>query len=101
MSHSCNSKTLKFFVVSTAFIAATLTHAADRKIFDPYDAYAELSGTHATAKMKTSGLAGKPGEMGEPDRAGNKREVIERSTAFDINGDVVGGCSKYLRCSGY
>jgi hypothetical protein len=63
------------------------------------DAFEELSGTHAPVKAMKSGLAGKPGPMGEADRNGVKSGTAP--SMFDIPGDVPGGCNKYLRCSGF
>jgi hypothetical protein len=62
-------------------------------------AFEDLSGTHAGAKSR--GMAGAPGEKGEPGSAGTKRDLTPGTNVFDINGDVPGGCSQYLRCSGY
>jgi hypothetical protein len=43
--------------------------------FENYDAFEELSGTHAGVKPKARGMAGKPGEKGEPGSAGAKQDA--------------------------
>lgn len=65
-----------------------------------YDAFEELSGTHAGKRGDVMGVAGKSGPAGEQGRAGLRRDSSVRSDLYKIHGDVAGGCSQYLRCSG-
>jgi hypothetical protein len=65
-----------------------------------YDAFEELSGTHANKRGDVMGTAGKSGPAGEEGSAGLKRDSSVRSDLYKIRGDVAGGCSQYLRCSG-
>jgi hypothetical protein len=65
-----------------------------------YNAYEELSGTHANTRGDVMGIAGKSGPAGEEGSAGGKRGSSVRSDLYKIHGDVTGGCSQYLRCSG-
>jgi hypothetical protein len=65
-----------------------------------YNAYEELSGTHAYKRFDVVGVAGKSGPLGEAGSAGLKRDISVRSDLYNIHGDVAGGCSQYLRCSG-
>ncbi|MGB8339812.1 MAG: hypothetical protein WCE43_13250 [Burkholderiales bacterium] len=59
-------------------------------------AFEDLSGTHPAAATEKAGMKGSSGQAGESGKAG---KMAVEWTAFDINGDVQGGCSKYLRCS--
>jgi hypothetical protein len=65
-----------------------------------YNAYEELSSTHASSSADVMGVAGKSGPAGEAGSAGTKRDTSVRSDLYKIHGDVAGGCSQYLRCSG-
>lgn len=67
---------------------------------ETYDAYEQLSGTHAARSGDVMGAAGKSGRAGEEGSAGLKRSTSVRSDLHKIPGDVVDGCSRYLRCSG-
>jgi hypothetical protein len=65
-----------------------------------YDAFEELSGTHANKRGDVMGVAGKSGPAGEAGSAGRTRDTSVGSDLYKIYGDVAGGCSQYLRCSG-
>jgi hypothetical protein len=101
MSNAFKRLTPKFVIATAVLIVAPLVHAAGTNVLTPNAAYEEFSGTHETAKMKISGPAGKPGELGEPGRAGIKRDTKAPKNVFDIKDDVPDACRKYLRCSGY
>jgi hypothetical protein len=102
-------RTTAFEALSGTHAAATVTQPSEKlkseyvrnTAFESYNVSEELSGTHASAKPATKGMAGQPGKMGEPGSAGTKPDTTQRSEVFDIKGDVPAACERYLRCSGY